>query len=404
MLSSCSKAQRDIIYIDDENLGYTVSDIRELYIAGEDNVLDLSFNKFDFGKKIYISRDILKEKDILSLFSWHINNKGYALSQIYSDGFLNEEYLELVKTNKDIDLHIEEFKSFYSETEDKRGVITALIDTGVDINSDNFVNAFFYNNAEVADDGVDNDGNTYIDDVCGYNIRDKKPYFDIGGKEKHATLNAGIMSAGKYIDGICDTNFIKILPLKAMDTDGNAYSDDIKEAIIYAYNMGAKICNLSLSSQDYDEDLYKLISGLDMLFIISAGNGDKSFKGMNVDENKVYPGCYEADNIINVANLGYDGLIAPGSNYGKENVDILAPGSGILSASTGNGFDIDSGTSMSAPIISAIAAMIYSGRTDMSLSDVKTAICNTVTKKDIYKDKIKYGGYVNAYDAIRYEK
>jgi len=104
----------------------------------------------------------------------------------------------------------------------------------------------------------------------------------------------------------------------------------------------------------------------EVLFVVAAGNG-----GTDSDTTGTYPAAYDLDHIISVANLQCDGTLHDSSNYGAASVDIAAPGSYILSTTTEDTYSYMTGTSMAAPMVTAVAAMVYSYYDDISLSDVK---------------------------------
>jgi subtilisin family serine protease len=144
-----------------------------------------------------------------------------------------------------------------------------------------------------------------------------------------------------------------------------------------------------------------------MLFIVSAGNGDSSGRGVNVDEDGQhadYPTCYDLDNVISVANLMFDGNLNSSSNYGVKSVDIAAPGTYIVSTIAEHGYGFMSGTSMSAPMVTGIAAMVYSCRTDLDLQGVRTAILESARKLPGLEGKVATGGMADAYAALNYGK
>ncbi|HBE86479.1 MAG TPA: peptidase S8, partial [Lachnoclostridium sp.] len=122
--------------------------------------------------------------------------------------------------------------------------------------------------------------------------------------------------------------------------------------------------------------------------------------GYDTDIYPVYPASLPYDNIISVANLLFDGTLSKDSNYGATSVDIAAPGSYILSTVPGNAYGFMSGTSMAAPMVTGVAAMLYSYRQDISLSDVKTILLNSSRKLDTLSGKMVSGGLLDAYEAL----
>ena len=134
-----------------------------------------------------------------------------------------------------------------------------------------------------------------------------------------------------------------------------------------------------------------------MLFVVSAGND-----GVNTDEKASYPACFDLDNIISVANLQPDGTLCASSNYGARSVDIAVPGTYILSLTSGDSYSYMTGTSMSAPILSASAAMLYSYCDSLTLSDVKAILMQTASPLNQLNGKVLSGSMLDLGSAMRY--
>lgn len=352
-------------------------------------------------------------------YQWYLNNYGKVPAIVHINkgletpaGIVQSEksYIgsALIGSNPGIDINYKKAKEEYQKTQEKRRVLVALIDTGVDIYHPDLYEAIYVNEKEIPKDGIDNDNNGYVDDIKGWNFIENSPYVYSGTQDAHGTHNAGIISAAndkKGIAGIADSNYVKILPIKALDsTTGLGNETKIKDAIRYAESMGADICNLSLVGTEFDEELYNLMKNSKMLFVVAAGNGDNTNKGFDIDKTKVYPAAFELDNIISVGNMNFDGKLEGSSNFGKESVDILAPGSFIFSTMPEGKYGLKSGTSMAAPVVSGVAASVYSFRTDLSLPEVKEAILQTARKSDDLKDKVRSSGFVDMYKAYLYSK
>ena len=151
-----------------------------------------------------------------------------------------------------IDINIRDAWSRYDSLENKRPVTIALIDTGVDISHPELQNAIWTNADEIPDDGIDNDGNGYIDDVHGWNFLANTNQIYVGREDVHGTHAAGTIAASKNdggIMGITDNNYVKIMVLKALGGDeGSGSPESVISAIRYAEANGAQICNLSFGS------------------------------------------------------------------------------------------------------------------------------------------------------------
>ena len=120
--------------------------------------------------------------------------------------------------------------------------------------------------------------------------------------------------------------------------------------------------------------------------------------------NASYPACFDLDNIISVANLQPDGTLCDSSNYGAQSVDIAAPGTYILSLTSEDSYSYMTGTSMSAPIVSASAAMLYSYRRDLTISDVKAILMQTASPLSQLSGKVLSGGMLDIGSAMKYSQ
>ena len=308
-----------------------------------------------------------------------------------------------------VDINIQPAWEVYDQSEkEHRPVIVAVIDTGVDIYHPELNDAIWVNEDEIPDDGIDNDGNGYVDDVYGWNFFSNNNQIYVGKEDDHGTHAAGtIAAARKYmgIAGITDNRYVKIMVLKVLGTEnGIGEEDAIIQAIEYAESNGASICNLSFGTEYYLPRLEQVMRDSNMLFISAAGNGGESGEGVNSDQNPDYPAAFDLENNISVANLMFDGNLAKSSNYSANIVDIAAPGTYIVSTTTDNSYGFMTGTSMAAPMVTGVAAMLYSYRTDITLSEVKGILINSARPLDGLKGKLVSGGVVDAYAALTYER
>ena len=198
-------------------------------------------------------------------------------------------------------------------------------DTGIDYTHEDLAGAIWVNEDEIPGNGIDDDGNGYIDDVHGWNFYDHTNQVYTGDEDSHGTHGAGTIAASSNnqigISGIVPGERVKIMPVKALGgSDGSGTTASLIQAIHYAEANGASICNLSLSSSKNDRALYQAIAQSNMLFIVAAGNDSA-----NIDLSPTYPASYNLDNILSVANLCYDGVLHHTSNYGASSVDLAAP-------------------------------------------------------------------------------
>ncbi|WP_330612322.1 S8 family peptidase [Anaerotignum lactatifermentans] len=284
-------------------------------------------------------------------------------------------------------------------------MIVALIDTGVDYGHEELAESIWVNEDEIPGNGMDDDGNGYIDDVYGWNFYDNSSqvYTDVED-DSHGTHGAGTIAAkadnGTGIAGIVQSDHVKIMVLKALGgAEGTGTTASMIQAIQYAEANGASICNLSLASSVNDKALYQTMANSSMLFVAAAGND-----GMDTDVSPVYPAAYDLDNIISVANLNYDGALHYSSNYGAESVDLAAPGSYILSTVPENGYSYMTGTSMAAPMVTAAAAMVYSYDPELTLAEVKEILISSAEPLDTLEGITVSGGMLDLGAAMTYDR
>ena len=312
-----------------------------------------------------------------------------------------------IRARRGVDINILPAWNLYdSSTEEHRQVVVAVIDTGIDINHPDLKDAIWTNEDEIPGDGIDNDGNGYIDDVHGWNFFDGNNELCKGSEDDHGTHAAGTIAAARGnggIAGITDNKYVKVMVLKALGTQyGVGEEKAIIEAIRYAEANGASICNLSFGTTEYYPELEKVMRASKMLFVVSAGNGDAKGIGEDTDQKPDYPSSFDLDNVISVANLMFDGSLAESSNYGAKSVDIAAPGTYIVSAIANSGYGFMTGTSMSAPMVTGAAAFLYSYRTDLQLSDIRKVLLETARKIPPLEGKLSSNGMLDVYAALNY--
>lgn len=256
----------------------------------------------------------------------------------------------------------------------KKTVTVAVIDSGINYSHEDL-------------QGVIADG--------GYNFYNNTTNFsDDNG---HGTAVSGIINANfnnsKGIAGLKSNLPIKILPLKTSDNNGWSYLSDMLKAIEYAKTKNVDVINLSMCSSVYseieNEEIQKVINS-GIVVVASAGNdGNSSFE---------YPASY--DNVISVGATNQNNNKTSFSNYNNK-VSLSAPGENILTTNISGGYSYYSGTSFSAPIVSAMAAIIKSVRPDLSPKDIKSVLQNnSLDLGTAGKDSYFGYGKVDAYKSI----
>ena len=273
-------------------------------------------------------------------------------------------------------------------------VIVAVIDTGVDYLHPDLAANIWTNPGEIAGDGIDNDGNGFIDDVHGWDFcnDDADPMDDHGHGTHVSGTIAAIGNNGIGVAGIAWN--VKIMPIKTFSTGGTGNAFDAIQGLDYAVSMGARVSNNSY--QMYG--MYDAIAAArqaDHIFVSSAGND-----GIDTDATPHYPSGYELENIISVAATDQNDNLTSWSNYGATTVDLGAPGANIVSTLPGNDYGTMSGTSMASPHVTGVVALVRSVQPQWSATQVKNAILSTVDPVVSLAGRTLTGGRLNAASAV----
>ncbi|MCW2971970.1 MAG: peptidase and in, kexin, sedolisin [Thermoleophilia bacterium] len=266
------------------------------------------------------------------------------------------------------------------------GTIVAVIDTGVDPNHPDLKGRVL--------PGKDFSGS------------DTGATYDAVG---HGTAVASIIAGGGVgMAGVAPD--ARILPLKVYDDSEVGFQmAGYLQAIRYAADNGAKVINISLgcgglaacySQPELDALAYAASKGV--LVVAAAGNGDASGRGMNNDSPSTpdYPSDYDLPNIVSVTASTRLGSWSTWSNYGPVNVDLAAPGEGILVATPGGGYKTADGTSFSAPYVTGAAALVSAAVPGVTPTDIRAKLLAGVTPIPELSGRIVSGGTLNAAAAL----
>ena len=267
---------------------------------------------------------------------------------------------------------------------DSSSIIVGVIDSGVEYDHPDLVDNMWTNSDEIAGNGIDDDGNGYVDDFFGYDFDNEDP--DPRDDNGHGTHVAGTIGArGNNSIGVTGVGWnASLMALKVIGTGSNA---DVARAIDYATDNGAKITNNSYGYAGSNVGGSQTISNAvgrakdaGVLYVVAAGNSrstipasnmDGSFNSWPAELSKVH------DNVITVAATDSDGSFASYSHWGTESVQIAAPGTQIGSTYTNGGYVYSSGTSMAAPHVAGAAALLWAERPELSYLDIKDAMLST---------------------------
>jgi subtilisin family serine protease len=288
-------------------------------------------------------------------------------------------------------------------------VVVAVIDTGVDYNHPDLAANMWKNPWETAGNGIDDDGNGYVDDLYGIDVagQDADPMDEHG----HGTHVAGTIGAvGANGLGVVGVNWnVRIMACRFLNAQGIGYTDNAITCLQYIKAMRDKGVNIvasnnSWSGIDYSQALYDAIKAVpEVLFIAAAGNS-----AANNDTTASYPANFDLPNVISVAATDASDNLAYFSDYGKGSVHVGAPGVDILSTLPAQnnwgltgGYGQISGTSMAAPHVSGLAALLKAQDPSRDWRSIKNLILSggdpvaSLAGKTITGKRINAGGSVN---------
>ncbi len=327
---------------------------------------------------------------------------------------------------------LKKFKPKNAQEEQMVGLIMQVMGTGQDIPTalkDLNEGITYYTGQLEYHLNVDFDGRKSVGDNP-YDFSDKE--YGNGNpairnqEESHGTHVAGIIAATrgnkKGVDGVAKN--VAIMSVRAVP-DGDEYDKDVALAIRYAVDNGAKVINASFGkgfspNAEWVYEALEYAASKDVLFVQAAGNDGLDLddpKNLNFpNDNKSQSKPDFVDNVVTVGALSssFDGdMIATFSNYGKENLDIFAPGDAIYSSMPGNKYEFQGGTSMAAPAVAGMAAVIRSYYPQLSAAQVKQIIMQSGIAPQIkvragelggpeksLSDISKTGKIANLYNAI----
>jgi thermitase len=297
-------------------------------------------------------------------------------------------------------------------TKGSKDIVIAVIDTGIDVNHRDLADNLWRNLGEMgldaqgrdkATNGIDDDGNGFIDDVHGWNfVHNDHKLTDNHG---HGTHIAGIIGAkggnNFGISGVAPN--VSLMILKYYDPKA-PHTNNLKNtinAIRYAIKMKAHIINYSGGGTDYSAEEYEAVKEAEragILFVAAAGN-----ERSNTDEagKHYYPADYELSNIISVTAVNKDEIkVLPSSNYGVRTVDLAAPGENIYSALPNNSFGFMTGTSQATAFVTGVAALVMSHNRDLDAAHVKKYILRTGDEYPSLLSKTGTAKLLNSYKAL----
>lgn len=289
-------------------------------------------------------------------------------------------------------------------------VVIANIDTGAKYTHEDLAANMWTNSGEINNNGIDDDGNGFIDDYYGYDFffNDPDPLDENG----HGTHTSGILGAvGNNLIGVVGVNWnVKIMSIKIYDSDGFGTTSAM---LINAYNyvrmmkergVNIRVTNNSYGGCDeacgYDQatkDAIDALGNAGVLQVFAAGND-----GQNIENLPSYPASYTGPAILAVANSNSSDARNGSSNFGPVSVDVAAPGTAILSTvMNATNYGSLSGTSMATPHVAGAAALLSAYNPALSAASLKATLMNSVDVLAQWNGVVKSGGRLNVAQALQ---
>ena len=299
----------------------------------------------------------------------------------------------------------------WDKTRGSDSVLIGMIDTGIDYFHPDLQNKIWQNPGETGNgketNGIDDDNNGFIDDYRGWDFTDRVgfPFDSSGGdyldwdndpfdENNHGTYVSGIAIAQtNNTTGIAGAApNINVVNLRAFDPGGYGEEDDVAAAILYAVQMGVKVINMSFGDYSFSyvlKDVVQFAYSKNVVLVGSSGNGNSSLPH--------YPSGYSE--VICVGNSTQDDFRAGNSNYGST-LDLMAPGTQIITTARNNNYASIGGTSAATPFVSAASALILSigGFTNEEVKQILKSTSDDIGEPgwDIYTG----AGRLNLYRAV----
>jgi hypothetical protein len=294
-----------------------------------------------------------------------------------------------------------------------RDIVVAVIDTGVDFAHLDLAANMWVNSREIPGNGLDDDGNGYTDDVNGIDCVTNSG--NVQDEHGHGTHVAGIIAAqaGNGLGGVGVAFNVQIMAIKAAQYSGVLAASDIAQGIYYAVENGADVINMSFGGygrSQVEEDALTVAFGTAVLVAAAGNDGNPNLP--YIYGKDMYPAAYNW--VLGVMAHGQDNYLASWSNcdfaaQDSHEYELSAPGVGILSTLPGGQYAAWSGTSMAAPVVSGVAALVrtqfpdkntYSSRFIMGqvAANGSQISCPENLKQKMNRDRIYVG--LDAYAAL----
>lgn len=298
-----------------------------------------------------------------------------------------------------------------------RDTIIAIVDTGLDVTHPDLAPNVWVNPGEIPGNGIDDDGNGFVDDINGFNFGDLNG--NLTDDEGHGTQVASVVGAVGN-DGIGITGVAWAVSLMGLKVTSRIFPGALSTSAIVGANdyitmMRGRGVNIVASNNSYGAFIPAFFEDLPQagftaqrdsiqrlidsggIFIAAAGNNGS-------DNDQVFtsfPASFQVEGIIAVAATDNNDGLAGFSNYGAQKVDLGAPGVLILMAQAGGGYNFNSGTSMSSPMVAGAVALIKTHKPNASAVEVREALINSADPLPSLQGRTRAGGRLNVARALQ---
>jgi len=286
-------------------------------------------------------------------------------------------------------------------------VYVGVIDTGIQLTHPDLAGQVWINPVDPTD-GVDNDGNGFVDDTNGWDFVNNDASIYDGGTngslDDHGTHVSGTIGGKANGKGVVGVNWnIKLISAKFLGRNIYGTTANAVKAVDYLTNLKNRGINIVASNNswgggDYSQALYEAIARANdagIMFIASAGNS-----GTNNDVTPYYPSSYDLPNVIAVAAIDKNGALASFSQYGATTVDLGAPGVAINSTTAYNTYSSYDGTSMATPYVTGAVALYASTHPGASITQIRNAILSSAVPTASLAGKTVTGGRLDVNGAL----
>ncbi|WP_099072070.1 S8 family serine peptidase [Nostoc linckia] len=255
-----------------------------------------------------------------------------------------------------------------------QGIVVAVLDSGVDYNHADLNSNIWTNTKEIPDNGIDDDFNGYVDDFYGWNfVSNNNNTLDVYG---HGTHVAGTIAAANNDFGVTGIAYnAKIMPVKVLGDDNKGTYSGFSQGIYYAVNNGAKVINMSLNGTVPDSGLEAAIqyaASMGVIVVMAVGN--------SAGLTPLYPAYYATNWGLAVGAVDSNKNLADFSNRAGSDFNmayVTAPGVSVYSTLPNQTYGFYNGTSMAAPHVAGVAALILSANPSLTGSQVREIVAQT---------------------------